>query len=69
MTPPSATATSTPFSTHAQHTGDDASHHAGNDHFADGRWASDDNEANASWSPASYWVRRKRAEAVIDLGA
>ena len=69
MTPPAASVTSAPFSTHAQHSGEDSSRHAGNDRFAEGRWTSDDADGNPSWSPASYWVRRKRAEAVVDLGA
>ena len=69
MTPPSASVQSAPHSSHQQLSIDEPSLHVGTEHFADGHWDSDDLGIRVDGSPASYWVRRKRAAAPIDLSS
>ena len=69
MTPPVASVQSQPHTSHLQHPADDNGHHARTDRFAVGHWTSDTADGNAVWSSASYWVRRKRAQAMTDAGA
>ena len=69
MTPPPASVQTQPLATHVQHPSDDSPRTLGSDRFAVRCWTSEASEGNSAWSAASYWVRRKRANDVTDLGA
>jgi hypothetical protein len=68
MTPPTGTAPTQAHTSRPLNSTDDAGHRTSTEHFTDLSWESDSPTGGAGWSPASYWVRRKRAEAVGELG-